>query len=219
MLHHEFRAFLRIRQAYLNSAAHAILPRSRTVMLNNLPKGWVDEARLRELASFIDGPVEAVWLPRKVKNMEKLFDARNKECAKLEAGEAKAQSMAVKNVKKNTLPPGGEEAGDPVARHILQKKRPSHRLGPLGLIGRKVDTLEYSPQFIREKDEALEAERARYDEYPLLSSAFIRFGRQADAHAFARAVKKQPGARKIGCAVEVVPDDVRIPSLLEGVIY
>jgi hypothetical protein len=211
MLHHEYAAFARIRQAYLNSPAHAALPRSRTVMINNLPKGWSTEERVRELVSFVGGSIEMVWLPREVKAMEKLYEARNKECAKLEAGEANAQKMAVKNIKKNTLPPShgaNTERGDVVEQFIIAKKRPTHRTGPLGLIGKKVDTLEYSPAFIREQDEKLAAERAKLDEAPLLRTAFVRFARQADAHNCARHIKRQPGAKLISAAVEVMPEDV-----------
>jgi hypothetical protein len=209
MLHREFRHFLRIRQAYLNSPAHATLARSRTVMLNNLPKDWLNEQRIRELASYTQGPIEMIWLPRKVTAMEKLFDARNKECQKLEAGETNAQVLAAKNVTKNKLPPAGEiEEGDILSRYILRKKRPTHRLGLLGLFGKKVDTLEYSPRFIREQDALLAEERSKLDSCLPINSAFVRFSKQQDAHMFARLIKKQPGAKLVGAAVEVVPEDV-----------
>jgi hypothetical protein len=211
MLHHEYSAFARIRQAYLNSPAHAALPRSRTIMINNLPKKWMSEERVRELISFVEGPVEMVWLPRKVKDMEKIFDKRNKECGKLEAAEAKAESMAVKNIKKNKVPPvdgATTERADPIDRYILPKKRPTHRTGLLGLFGKKVDTLEYSPAFIREQDEKLAAERARLDDCPLLTTAFVRFARQADAHQCALNIKRQPGAKLVSAAIDVMPEDV-----------
>lgn len=209
MLFREFRHFLRIRQAYLNSPAHATLARSRTVMLNNLPKGWENEERLRELASFTHGPVEQVWIPRNVKAMEKAFEERNKECVRLEAAEANVQVLAAKNVLKKKTPAAEHmEEGDITSRYILRKKRPSHRTGLMGLLGRKVDTLEYSPRHIREQEELLVAERAKLDACPVVPSAFIRFHKQTDAHMFASLVKKQPGAKLVGAAVEVVPEDV-----------
>jgi calcium permeable stress-gated cation channel len=216
MLHREYAAFLRIRQAYLNSPAHAALARSRTVMINNLPKDWIAEDRIRELAAFTNGHVEMIWLPRKVDKMEKLFDERNKECVKLEAGETKAQILAAKNVEKNKLPDkqaAAEADASPILRYVAVKDLPTHRLGLLGLIGKKVNTLEYSPEFIRHHERDLQAERAKLDECPLLNSAFIRFSKQADAHMFAKLVKKQKGARLVGAAVDVVPEDIIWGSL------
>jgi calcium permeable stress-gated cation channel len=215
MLHREYSAFLRIRQAYLNSPAHGALARSRTVMVNNIPKDWLNSDRLRELAAFTNGHVEAVWLPRKVDAMEKIFDARNKECAKLEAAEVKVQQLAAKNKLKNKLPvkdaaAAEEQAPDasPILQYIATKDLPTHRTGFLGLFGKKVNTLEYSPPFIRHREEELREARAKYDENPLLNSAFIRFSKQVDAHMFAKLVKQQPGARLVGAAVDVVPEDI-----------
>lgn len=209
MLYREFRHFLRIRQAYLNSPAHATLARSRTVMLNNLPKGWENEARIRELASFTHGPVEQVWIPRNVEAMEKVFDERNKECVRLEAAEAKVQTLAAKNVQKKKLPLAEQvEEGDLISRYLLPKQRPTHRTGLLGLFGAKVSTLDYSARHIREQEERLVEERAKLDACPSVPSAFVRFTKQSDAHMFAQLVKKQPGARLVGAAVEVVPEDV-----------
>jgi hypothetical protein len=211
MLHHEYSAFLRIRQAYLHSPAHAALPRSRTVMINNLPKNWSTEERVHELVAFVGGQVEMIWLPRKVKNMEKLYDERNKECTTLETAVAKVQKLAVTNVKKGKTPAAdgaSSERGDVIDKFILHKKRPTHRTGFLGLLGKKVDTLEHSAITIRENEEKLAAERARLEEYPLVNTAFVRFSRQVDAHTFARGVKKQPGARLVTAAVEVMPEDI-----------
>lgn len=220
MLYREYRHFLRIRQAYLNSPAHATLARSRTVMLNNLPKGWTNEERIRELASFTHGPIEQIWIPRQIKAMEKAFDERNKACLKLEAAETQVQTQAGKNVLKNKLPPAGAvEEGDLISRYLLPKQRPTHRTGLLGLFGPKVATLEHTPRYIREQETLLVAERAKLDACPVVPSAFVRFTKQTDAHMFAQLVKKQPGAKLVGAAVEVVPEDVSVRTLPLGHQY
>ncbi|KZT52528.1 DUF221-domain-containing protein [Calocera cornea HHB12733] len=215
MIYREYAHFSEMRQAYLNSPAHAALARSRTVMVTNLPKEYDGEERIRELASFVPGPIEQVWLPRAVKPLEKLFDARNKECQILEKAENKLSKTATKNVRKNKLPEkqAATENGDVISKYVLDKKRPSHHIGTLasmtlGFFGKKVDTLSYSPQFIREQDEQLQLLRKGMDQYKLANSAFIRFTKQSDAHMFIQNLKKNTKIRMISGSTEVVPEDV-----------
>ncbi|KZV82767.1 DUF221-domain-containing protein [Exidia glandulosa HHB12029] len=209
VLYREFNHFARVRLGYLASSSYAADPRSRSVMITNLPAQWETEQALRDAAAFVGAPVERVWFIRKVKPLEKLFDEREKQAYKLEGAEAKLQSLAAKNVRKGTTPAGADpESPDIVSRYVPLKKRPAHRLGFLGLLGKKVDTLEYAPEFIQKKNDELARERASLANYPLANSAFIRFSRQIDAHSFAAGVHKASGKRTMSVATDVIPEDV-----------
>jgi calcium permeable stress-gated cation channel len=216
-LHKEYEHFFTVRQAYLSSPEHLASARSRTVMISNVPSNVMSEAALRDLAGAVvtGDAVEQVWLSRKVKNLEKIFDARNKECLQLEAGETEIQALAAKRVRKGKVSAEGDgaEEGDLWLRYIPTKKRPTHRLG-LPLISKKVDTMDYSPSFIREQNQLLETERANVKEAPLGNTAFIRFASQASAHRFCQLVQKQPGARRITSDVDVIPEEVKSSLLL-----
>jgi len=94
-------------------------------------------------------------------------------------------------------------------RYVLPKKRPSWKQGLLGLIGKKM-TLESSPEFIREKNAELERLRADEGSLKLGNTAFVRFGSQTEAHAFARLISSTDKKhRSIDSSVEVVPEDVQ----------
>ncbi|EJD53507.1 DUF221-domain-containing protein [Auricularia subglabra TFB-10046 SS5] len=209
VLWREFNHFARVRLGYLGSAAYAADPRSRSVMVTNLPKDWESEDSLRQAAAFVGSPIERVWYVRKVKALEKLFEDREKAVYKLEGAEAKVQTLAAKNVKKGTTPPGADpENPDVISRYVPLKKRPTHRLGPLGLLGKKVDTLEASPDLIHKNNDELARERGNLANYPLANSAFVRFGQHTDAHAFASGIRGQSGKLTVSVATDVVAEDV-----------
>ncbi len=78
---------------------------SRTVMLVNVPKDRMSEVALREMSSGEgeSGGSRQVWLARRTKDIEEVFDDRNDECLRLEAAEAKLQKLALKNVEKGKV--------------------------------------------------------------------------------------------------------------------
>ncbi|KAH7108378.1 DUF221-domain-containing protein [Auriculariales sp. MPI-PUGE-AT-0066] len=215
VLYREFMHWAGTRLAYLASSAYAQDPRSRSVMLTNIPASAnASEDALRQ---FIGTPApETVWLVRKLKPIEKLVEERDKEVARIEKGVTAVQTLASKNVRKNKLPPNSLENDDPVGRYVLEKKRPSHRTGFLGLFGKKLDTLDDTPLVVREKNDDIDRERRHLDTFPLSNSAFARFPTQADAHAFALAVsahsiKSIP--RTVRVYIDVIPEDVIWPNL------
>jgi hypothetical protein len=129
-----------------------------------------------------------VWLSRKVKDLEKVFDDRNKECARLEAGESKLLAKVTKNVKKGKTPTGdaGRSGGSPmdteradadavIDKYLTPKEKGklSWKQGLLGLVGKKMDRKQ-SPGFIREKNTELNRLRDDQEKYPLGNVAFLR---------------------------------------------
>ncbi|EIN09034.1 DUF221-domain-containing protein [Punctularia strigosozonata HHB-11173 SS5] len=221
MIYREYKHFVIVRQEYLSSPAHGRLARSRTVMLNNLPASLLSADAIR---SIVPTPITHVWLPRKTKALDKLFDERDDECARLESAEGSLLSTAAKNVRKNKVPTTDavdpEKAGGVVERYVAPKQMPTHKTGlPVlkMLVGKKHRTLETSPAYVRERNERITEERQAYraavrtgdgTTFALVNSAFVRFERMEDAHAFARDVKAMAGSKLVGAAVEVVPEDI-----------
>ncbi|KAJ9112858.1 hypothetical protein QFC19_000413 [Naganishia cerealis] len=221
IIHREFEHFVKTRQEWLSSSTHTSLPRTRTVMLVNVPKDMMAESALRELAGELTGSASRVkvWLSREAKKVENVYDDRAKEHARLEAGEGKMLVQAVKNVKKNKAPGGATPVSqDPerttstdalLEKYLTPKQRRklTWRQGFLGLWGRKMDR-EQSPAYIREKNEELERMRADLSALPLGNVAFLRFMSQQEAHTFARVVNKDKSRKMIASGIEVVPEDI-----------
>ena len=184
-------------------------------MLNNVPERFLSESAITDLAArAIKGSIEQVWLVRNVDRMNELFEERASECLRLEAAEGDIQALEYKLRKKGKAPSADSaEDGSLISTFIPAKDRPTHRLG-LPLISQKVDTLEYSPQFIAKKNTQLDEERAKLNDAPLCNSVFIRFVTMADAHTFCQLVKSEADARLISASNDVVPEGVSSSSYL-----
>ena len=186
-------------------------------MLNNVPEKFLSESAITELASrAIKGTVQQVWLVRQADRMNEIFEERAKECIRLEAAEGDIQAVAYKLQTKGKAPSTDETAtedGSLISKFIPANERPTHRLG-LPLFSKKVDTLEYSPQFIAERTKQLDEERAKLNDAPLCNSVFIRFVTMADAHTFCQLIKSEADSRLISASSDVVPEGVSISSYL-----
>jgi len=178
-------------------------------MLNNVPQKLLSESAITDLASrTIKGPVEQVWLVRQVDRINEIFEERAVECLRLEVAEGDIQALAYKLQKKGRTPPADSaEDGSLISKSIPANERPTHRLG-LPLISKKVDTLEYSPQFIAERTKQLDIERAKLNDAPLCNSVFIRFVTMTDAHTFCQLVRRGANSRLISTSNDVVPEGV-----------
>lgn len=133
-----------------------------------------------------------------MKELPDLYDRREKACKKLESAETKILKLATKQIGKNKkknldaaeLDPESNKAA--VMRFVPQKKRPTHKLGPLGLWGKKVDTIEWAREEITETTKLIDTERELLggengsEKYPTESAAFIQFNTQMAAHMFAQ---------------------------------
>nr|XP_019045367.1 hypothetical protein I302_05756 [Kwoniella bestiolae CBS 10118]OCF24297.1 hypothetical protein I302_05756 [Kwoniella bestiolae CBS 10118] len=220
----EYKHFVEVRQAWLTSPQHLALARTRTVAVTNVPDSVNSEAGMKEIASIgtyvnpsndAEGGVRQVWLTRKCKDVEKVWEERDKECSRLEGGASKLIKLANKNQAKGKTPEAQGQydaersSGDIIDRYVLSKKRPSWKQGPLGLIGKKQD-IESSPLYIAERNAKLSEVRKTIDDLPQGNTVFIRFASQHEAHAFARLVAETDKTNKLMKAgVEVVPEDVQ----------
>jgi hypothetical protein len=224
LIWHEYNHYMDIRLEWLRS--NPTSNKSRTVGLVNVPEAMCSEEGIKEIgrnvASMVSadgastkehGGITHVWLSRKVKSLDKVYNRRNKEVMRLEGGVGKLLKKAQKNQAKGKTPEAkgtwDKENDTNIAdRYVLPKKQPKWKQGFLGLIGAKMN-IETSPEYILEQNNILEKERAEVNEFPQGNVVFVRFARQEDAHNFARlAPKSDKSLRMVQTKIEMLPEDI-----------
>ncbi|KAJ0126289.1 Uncharacterized protein HZ326_30604, partial [Fusarium oxysporum f. sp. albedinis] len=198
----EFFFYVNLRQAFLLAPQYAKRISSRTVLFTSVPKECLDEDCIR---SFFKGSAKKIWIAGDTKQLDKITKERDNVAMKLERGEIEWIRLCNKErIKYGTKIDEGEKTAtstsDPESGNLVtgcshENKRPTHRTGPFGLIGEKVDTI----QWCREKLKALvpEAHSAqsnwrtgKYEKHPAF---FVEFSTQYDAQvAFQTATHHRP---------------------------
>ncbi|CAD6892990.1 unnamed protein product [Tilletia laevis] len=183
------REFILRRQQFLVSPNVQASAQSRTILVTGIPNELLSERKITELYSHLPGGVVKVWLHRNVKDLPDLVDERAKWCKKLEAAETKVIKTAYKKVDKKKVPEEGkvdvEASEDPIDKYLTTKERPSHRLGKVPCIGKKVDTIQWCREEIARLNKVIGDKRAAvstdYKKYPPRNAAFILFKTQIAA--------------------------------------
>lgn len=215
--------FIALRNAFLLSPQYAKRMSSRTVLFTSVPEEFQDEARIRQL--FSDS-VKNVWLVGETKDLDKLIEERDKTAMKLEKGEIKLLKLVnkerVKAAKKggsdnvdNGPSNGDAEHGSIATRWIPNKKRPSHRLGPLGLIGKKVDTIEWGREELHRIVPQAETAQAdfRAGNFKKQPAIFVEFHTQSDAQAAYQVLTHHHALHMSPRYIGIQPDEVVWKSL------
>ncbi|KAI8633373.1 hypothetical protein F5Y19DRAFT_462415 [Xylariaceae sp. FL1651] len=208
--------YINLRQAFLLSPFYSNRISSRTVLFVSVPDEYLDKARLRKV--FGDS-VKNIWLAGETKDLDELVKERDKVAMKLEKAEVKLIKLANKNrlkaVKKGAADerveaPADAEAGSIAARWVPPKKRPSHRLGPLGLVGKKVDTISWCrTELERLIPEVQQAQDAYRDgKYKKVNSAFVEFTNQADAETAYQVLAHHQALQMTPKYIGVTPGEV-----------
>jgi len=183
--------YINLRQAFLLSPVYANRISARTVLFTAVPKSYLNEAKLRRV---FGSAVRRVWIGRDTKLVDELVEERDKVAYKLEAAEVKLIKLAngerlksIKNGAHHEEEPvaADAESGSLAARWVPTKKRPSHKLGKFGLIGKKVDSIDWCREKLATLIPETEAAQAAYKagETELSGSVFIEFAHQSDAQA------------------------------------
>lgn len=214
--------YINLRQAFLISPYYSNRVSSRTVLYTSVPDALLDERKIRK----IFGPsVQNVWITGDVKKIDELVKERDKNAMKLEKAEVKLIKLANKErIKANKGAPEEEqeqrpvfdpEAGDVSARWISKKKRPSHRTGPLGLVGKKVDTIDYCRSELARLVPETEAAQAEYraGNYKKIPAVFVEFKTQAEAETAFQVLAHHQGLQMSPRYIGITPNDVCWSSL------
>ncbi|KAL3420550.1 DUF221 domain-containing protein [Phlyctema vagabunda] len=228
--------FINLRHAYLLAPFNAARMSSRTVLFTCVPEEYLVAEKLRTLFGT---SMKRSWVATDCKELEKTIEERDKVAMKLEGGEIKlsktandkrlkAEKKAAKAAKKGKGEPitkkassnesADVESGSVAAKWLDKKDRPTHRTGKFGLIGKKVDTIEWSRSELQRLIPEVEKEQAARHggAGKAFPSVFVEFTTQAAAEAAYRrmSVKKAPNMDPR--AIAVTPGEVIWKNLKMG---
>jgi hypothetical protein len=171
--------YVHVRQRYLVSPCHSSTAKACSVLVTGIPPEFLSEYALTGLFSHLPGGVRKVWINRDLGDMPELYHQRLKACQMLESAATTLLDTAIKrnrNTVEDTteFEDGGEIVSnteltdfvsDRVTRNtrntlmeelVFKHKRPSHRLPlfswmpfSIPLLGKKVDTIEWTCEWIR----------------------------------------------------------------------
>ncbi|KAJ6041398.1 uncharacterized protein N7446_010714 [Penicillium canescens] len=195
MVTREHIFYVNLRQAYLLSPAYANRISSRTVLFTAVTPDLLSKERVRTM--FGSDKVKNVWVAADTKELEEKVKERDSAAMKLEGAETKlivtankARNKVLKKQGSAELPDMkigdsqfDDETGSVAARWVQAKDRPAHRL--VGLIGKKVDTINWARAEIQRLTPEIEELQAKHraGDVRLVSSIFVEFYHQADAQA------------------------------------
>ncbi|TGJ83315.1 hypothetical protein E0Z10_g5464 [Xylaria hypoxylon] len=208
--------YVNLRQAFLLSPIYSNRISSRTVLFVSVPDPYLDEGRLRKV--FGDS-VKNIWIAGETKELDDLVKERDKVAMKLEKAEVKllklANAQRIKAIKKGAaderpVAPADAESGSLAARWVPPKKRPSHRLGLLGLVGKKVDTITWCRTELERLIPAVQQGQDVYREgkYKKINSVFIEFTNQADAESAYQVLAHHQALQMTPKYIGVTPGEV-----------
>ena len=199
-----------MRQAYLLAPFNASRISSRTVLFTDIPAEYLKSENLKQL---FGNTFRRFWRATDTTDLEKIVEERDSIAMKLEGAEIKlsknANKRRMKWEKKRQHVTGDEEAA--LASKWLDKKdRPIHTLGKIPLIGKKVDTIEWSRSELRNlvpKVQNLQ-ELHQKEEATILPAVFVEFTTQHAAQVAYRRMTPSKSPFMNPRAISVTPTEV-----------
>lgn len=213
--------FINLRHSYLLAPFNAAKISSRTVLFTFVPEDFLHIDKLRETFGT---SMSRAWIATDCKDLTEKVEERDKDAMKLENAELKLIKTAndrrlkwekkyAKAEKKGVEKPKRKKADEEaamVSEWMKKKDRPTHRLGKVPLIGRKVDTIDWSraelQKLIPEVEDGQKA--ATSVQGKKLSSVFVEFHSQTAADAAYRKMSAKKPPHMDPRAIAVTPDEV-----------
>ncbi|KAH6855833.1 hypothetical protein B0I37DRAFT_63946 [Chaetomium sp. MPI-CAGE-AT-0009] len=216
--------YINLRQAFLLSPFYAERLSSRTVLFTSVPDPYLNEASIRKV---FGAAVKNVWITGDTKEVDELVENRDKAAMRLEKAEVNLIKLANKArqaaIKKGASPEeadkapivGDAESGSIAARWVPPKKRPTHRLGFLGLVGKKVDTINWCRTELERLIPEVDAAQAKYRAggFKHVPGVFVEFRTQSDAEGASQILAHHQGLHMTPKYVGIRPDEVVWASL------
>lgn len=177
-IQNEMRHFIITRQQHLIEPNHAKSLQANTILITGVPVRYLNQRSLLKLFEDLPGGVKKIWINRNLKELPDLYDRRLAACKKLESAETALLRTAAKLRSKEQSKKGGKAAAEEEAKAkknadpeaapidletatsiVPRDQRPTHRLGFLPFTGKKVDTIEWAREEIKECNKLLEEAR------------------------------------------------------------
>jgi hypothetical protein len=203
--------FISLRQSVITSVAYSSRMSSRTVMFTNVAQEYLKESALRELFTG----VSRVWIQPNTKELDDVVGERDKALVKLEAAENKLVQKFVKTHKKAEKK--GKEDKSTIDREsgrveVDHKIRPTHRLGKIPFIGKKVDTIDWARPEVVKLNKKVSEEIGKAQNAEKIPAVFVEFETLEAAQAAHRQMsgtkQKIKGAKLTPKVVGVQPNDI-----------
>jgi hypothetical protein len=140
----EMTHFVTTRQQFLINPVHAKSVQANTVLVTGIPARYLTPAALHNLFKDLPGGVKRIWINRNLRTLPDVYDRRLAACAKLESAETKLLSIAAKKHLKAGGAAGKDAEGRGGVPEVAREERPTHKLGFLGLLGEKVDSIDWA---------------------------------------------------------------------------
>lgn len=222
----ETHRITKIRQRYLGNQSTVT---DRTVRMSGVPEHLRDEAKLAQhIQDLSIGEVEKVVICRSWKELDRRMEERKIVLSKLE--EAWTVYLSPFRVRRDddslplVQPPPISETGhdeDHQGEDIEQRQlgllnghklpedshRPRMRLGWFGIIGKKVDCIDYYTVKLRVIDDAINALRNEKEAFVAMPMAFVTFRHVASAQLAAQAVLDPSPLQLVG-RLAPAPSDI-----------
>jgi hypothetical protein len=215
--------YINLRQAFLLSPIYSNRLSSKTVLFTSVPSIYLDEAKLRKV--FGDS-VKHIWITRDSQKVDDLVEERDKIAYKLEAAETKLIKLAnqerLKAIKNGAdadeelvSSTADSESGSIAARWVPPKMRPTHRIGKFGLVGAKVDSINWCREQLEKLIPETNAAQATYKEggEEAVNAVFIEFTHQSDAQAAYQILSHHQALHMSPRYIGMHPDEIVWSSL------
>ncbi|KAF7924907.1 hypothetical protein EAE99_006384 [Botrytis elliptica] len=223
MITKETMFFINVRHNYMLAPFNASRISSKTVLFTFIPQEHLSEPALKEALGG-DAVVARIWMAKDCEKLTEKVEERDTDAMKLENAEIKLIKAAndrrlkwekkwAKAEKKGKPKPARKnvdtEAGL-VSEWMKKTDRPSHRLGKIPLIGKKVDTIDWSRNELQKLIPEIEKDQETVvgQNGTSLPAAFVEFRSQFEAnYAFQRFSAKNP-TKLDPRAIAVKPQEV-----------
>lgn len=212
----EYVHYIQVRGEYMSSPEHARTPQATTVLITSIPSTHLSEDAMHEAFGKLPGGIRHIYFNRNLNSLDNDIETRDKIAYKLETAQIKLIRTATKlnnkskekgqdiNVDHNTT----EDGRGTASRYVPAKKRPSHRLGFLGLIGKKVDTINWCTDELARLNPEIVQQQADKEKFKMMNSCFVEFNTQAAAQICYQAVSCGTAYSMHPRYTEIAPQDI-----------
>lgn len=197
VIYKELVYYVSLRHSLQTTPMYDGLLSSRTLMLWDIPDKYDDVESVKSIFPL----AQRIWFARDYKELTKLVKERTKLSNKYEGTLNKVIQKAVKYQKK--LVKKGEKLPEEPQGYI--QKEPTHKLGKIPFIGKKVNTIDYSIDRLGELNTEISEVQATPETGKQAPAVFIEFPNQLEAQ---RAYQAVPFASFKQRAIGVSPEDV-----------